>query len=255
MFCEKPIDLSLARVDALLARVTDCDSPLFVAFNRRFDPAIAAMAERIAAGEIGDVELVSIVSKDPEAPPLAYLEGSGGLFRDMTIHDLDMACFLLGEEPASVVATAAALTSADVRAAGDVDTASVTLQCPSGRIAVITNSRRASAGYDQRVEVHGSLGTLRTENVPITTLVLESAGGVRHERPVHFFIERYAAAYRAEWAHFVDVMGGARPAASGRDGRLALALADAALASLKSGRRVSPEGEGMPPAAAEAAPE
>ena len=240
VFCEKPIDLSLARVDALLSNVAGCEAPLFVAFNRRFDPATAAMAAGIRAGDIGEVELVTIISKDPEPPPPAYLEGSGGLFRDMSIHDLDMARFLLGEEPTSVVATAAALVSEDVRRAGDVDTACITLQCASGRMAVITNSRRASFGYDQRLEAHGSLGTLRTENVPGSTLVLERGEGVRREKPVHFFIERYADAYRLEWAHFVDVLDGrVAPSATGADGRRALALADAAYASLESGRRVT----------------
>jgi len=240
VFCEKPIDLSLARVEALLDSVADCDAPLLVAFNRRFDPAVAALEAGIRAGDIGDVELVTVMSKDPAPPTLAYLEGSGGLFRDMTIHDLDIARFLLGEEPTSVVATAAAITSPDIRAAGDFDTACITLQCASGRMAVITNSRRAAFGYDQRMEAHGSLGTLRTENVPASTLVLERADGVRRENPMHFFIERYADAYRLEWAHFVEVLDGTvPPRATGEDGRLSLVLAEAAYASLEGGRRVA----------------
>jgi myo-inositol 2-dehydrogenase/D-chiro-inositol 1-dehydrogenase len=157
----------------------------------------------------------------------------------MTIHDFDMARFMLGEEPVSVTATAATLTDPAIKSAGDIDTASVTLQCASGRIAVITNSRRARFGYDQRVEVHGSLGTLRTENVPQTMLVRERADGVLREKPLFFFLERYAQSYAEEWAHFVRVLEGEEPPSpTGEDGRRALLLAEAAYQSLESGRRV-----------------
>lgn len=240
VFCEKPIDLSIERVNQVLEKTRDCKAPLLVAFNRRFDPAAASMQERIQAGDIGEVEMVTVISKDPEPPPLDYVKVSGGMFRDMTIHDFDMARFMLGEEPNSVFATAAALTSTEIAGEGDVDTACVTLQCPSGRMAVITNSRRASFGYDQRIEVLGSLGSLRTENVPNTTLVLERAEGVRTENPMHFFIERYADAYRLEWQHFVDVLNNkCEPSATGIDGQRALLLAEAAYESLSTGQRVS----------------
>jgi myo-inositol 2-dehydrogenase / D-chiro-inositol 1-dehydrogenase len=239
VFCEKPIDLSIDRVNGCLAAVKDCKPPLFVAFNRRFDPAIAEMRKRIAAGEIGDLELVTIISKDPGALPIEYLKISGGMFRDMTIHDFDMARFILNEEPVHVSATAATLTDPAIKAAGDIDTACVTLQCASGRIAVITNSRRASFGYDQRVEAHGSLGTLRTENVPITMLVQEREDGVRREKPLFFFLERYAQSYAAEWAHFMRVLNGTeKPNPTGDDGRRALLLAEAAYQSLQQGRRI-----------------
>ncbi len=240
VFCEKPIDLSIERVNAVLERTRDCKAPFLVGFNRRFDPAAADMHRRIAEGDVGEVELVTVISKDPEPPPVEYVRVSGGLFRDMTIHDFDMARFLLGEEPDSVVATAAALVSKDIADEGDIDTASVTLQCPSGRMAVITNSRRASFGYDQRIEVHGSLGSLRTDNVPMTTLVLERAEGVRREPPMHFFIERYRDAYRLEWQHFVDVLNGkCEPSATGIDGQRALLIANAAYRSLETGKRVA----------------
>jgi myo-inositol 2-dehydrogenase/D-chiro-inositol 1-dehydrogenase len=169
VFCEKPIDLSIARVNACLAALKDCKAPLFVAFNRRFDPAVTEMRRRIAAGDIGPLELVTVISKDPGALPLEYLAGSGGMFRNMTIHDFDLARYILGEEPVTVSAMASALTDSEIAGIGDIDTACVTMQCASGRIAVITNSRRASYGYDQRIEAHGALGTLRTENVPVTT--------------------------------------------------------------------------------------
>ncbi len=240
VFCEKPIDLSIERVNAVLEKTRDCTAPFLLGFNRRFDPAAAAMQERVRAGDIGDVELVTVISKDPEPPPAEYVRVSGGLFRDMTIHDIDMARFMLGEEPISVVATASALVSQEIADENDVDTACLTLLCESGKMAVITNSRRASFGYDQRIEVHGSLGSLRTDNVPSTTLVLERAEGVRRETPMHFFIERYEQAYKYEWQHFVDVLKGDCPASpTGVDGQKALLIADAAYESLKTGGHVS----------------
>ncbi len=240
VFCEKPIDLSIDRVNAVLEKTRDCTAPFLLGFNRRFDPAASSMHARVQAGDIGDVELVTVISKDPEPPPLEYVKVSGGLFRDMTIHDIDMARFLLGEEPTSVVATASALTSQAIADENDVDTACLTLLCDSGKMAVITNSRRASFGYDQRIEVHGSLGSLRTENVPATTLVLERAEGVRRDSPMNFFIERYQEAYKLEWQHFVDVLKGECPASpTGVDGQKALLIADAAYESLKTGGHVS----------------
>jgi len=239
VFCEKPIDLSIDKVEATLKAVKKCKAPLFLAFNRRFDPGVAEMHRRIAAGEIGALELVTVISKDPGALPIEYLKASGGMFRDMTIHDFDMVRFILGEDPISVTATAATLTDPAIKKEGDIDTAVVTLQCKSGRIAVITNSRRASFGYDQRVEAHGALGALRTENVPISMLVQERADGVRREKPLFFFLERYAASYAAEWAHFVRVLKGEeKPSPTGEDGRRALLLAEAAYKSLHSGQKV-----------------
>ena len=239
VFCEKPIDLSIERVNAVLDSVQGATAPLFLAFNRRFDPAVAEMRRRIVAGDIGPLELVTVVSKDPGALPLEYLKASGGMFRDMTIHDFDMARFIMGEEFVTVSATAATLTDPGIAALGDIDTACVTMQTATGRIAVITNSRRASFGYDQRVEAHGALGTLRTENVPQSLLVQERADGVRREKPQFFFIERYAQSYRNEWDHFVRVLHGEEaPNPTGEDGRQALRLAEAAYRSLATGRRV-----------------
>lgn len=240
VFCEKPIDLSIDRVNQVLEKTADCTAPFLLGFNRRFDPAIHSMHERVKAGDIGNVELVTIISKDPEPPPVEYIRVSGGLFRDMTIHDIDMARFMLGEEPVSVVATASALISQEIAQENDVDTACLTLQCKSGKIAVITNSRRAGFGYDQRVEVHGSLGSLRMDNVPKSTLILEKAEGVRLEPPMHFFIERYQEAYRREWQHFVDVLDGKCAASpTGIDGQKALLIAEAAYESLRTGGYVS----------------
>ena len=240
VFCEKPIDLSIERVNACLAAIEGKAPALLIGFNRRFDPGVAEVQRRAAAGAVGNIEIVSVMSKDPEGSlPIEYLKVSGGLFRDMTIHDFDMARFLLGEEPTTVFATASSMVSSDIAAIGDIDTACVTMQCASGRIATITNSRRASSGYDQRVEVHGSTGTLRTENVPKTMFVHESADLVERSTPKFFFTDRYAESYAAEWAHFVRVLDGAEQASPNAiDGQRALLLAEAADMSLREGRRV-----------------
>jgi myo-inositol 2-dehydrogenase / D-chiro-inositol 1-dehydrogenase len=241
VFCEKPVDLSIARVAACLTAIAGATPPLFIGFNRRFDPGVAEVQRRAAAGAVGNIEIVNVTSKDPAGGlPIEYLKVSGGMFRDMTIHDFDMVRFLLGEEPVSVAATAASLVDPAIKAIGDIDTACVTLQCASGRIAIITNSRRASSGYDQRVEVHGATGTLRTENVPKNMFVHESADLVERANPKFFFTDRYAESYAAEWAHFVRCLTGEdRPNPSGVDGYRALLLAEAAYVSLREGRTVA----------------
>ncbi len=241
VFCEKPIDLSMTRVEEVMAIARGSDRPLFLAFNRRFDPGILEMKRRIVSGEIGALELVTVISKDPGGGlPIDYLKISGGMFRDMTIHDFDMARHIMGEEFETVQATASALCDPAIQEIGDIDTASVSMQTATGKIAVITNSRRASYGYDQRVEAHGALGTLRTENVSQHMLVQERADGVLRAKPQFFFVERYAQSYANEWAHFVRVLSGDEaPSASGEDGRRALALAEAAYRSLATGQRVT----------------
>jgi myo-inositol 2-dehydrogenase/D-chiro-inositol 1-dehydrogenase len=241
VFCEKPIDLDMDRVNEVMTTVEAANAPLFLAFNRRFDPSVLEMKARILAGDIGELELVTVISKDPGGGlPISYLKTSGGMFRDMTIHDFDMARHIMGEDFVTVSAEASALTDPAIAGIGDIDTAVVTMRTASGKIAVITNSRRASFGYDQRVEAHGALGTLRTENVPANMSVLETADGVRRSKPLFFFVERYAQSYKNEWAHFVDVLKGKEPpSATGEHGRKALALAEASYISLKSGRRVA----------------
>ena len=161
IFCEKPIDLSAERVRTCLAAVQRAGVVLMVGFNRRFDPHFASLKRRMDAGEIGSLELLTIISRDPAPPPPAYVDASGGLFRDMMIHDLDMARFLLGEEPVLLHAAASCLVDPLIAAAGDVDTAVVTLRTASGRLCQISNSRRAAYGYDQRIEAHGAKGLLR----------------------------------------------------------------------------------------------
>jgi myo-inositol 2-dehydrogenase/D-chiro-inositol 1-dehydrogenase len=241
VFCEKPIDLSMKRVEEVMSVVKASASPLFLAFNRRFDPGILEMKRRIVAGEIGALELVTVISKDPAGGlPIEYLKTSGGMFRDMTIHDFDMARHIMGEEFVSIQATAGSLTDPAIKEIGDIDTATVSMQTASGRIAVIINSRRASYGYDQRVEAHGALGMLRTQNVPQHQLVRERAEGVQRAMSQFFFVERYAQSYANEWSHFVRVLKGEEaPSPSGEDGHKALGLAEAAYRSLETQQRVA----------------
>jgi myo-inositol 2-dehydrogenase/D-chiro-inositol 1-dehydrogenase len=240
VFCEKPVDLDAGRIRRCLEMVRAAGIPLMIGFNRRFDPSFAEVRRRIVAGDIGVVELVTIISKDPAPPPPAYAARSGGLFRDMMIHDLDMARFLLGEEPVSVRAVGAALVDPEIGAAGDADTAAVLLQTASGRIAAITNSRRAAYGYDQRIEAHGALGMLEAGNRRATTVTLATASGYAAEPALPFFLERYAEAYRAELAHFAAVVReGAAPSPDGADGLRAQILADAATEAWRTGQAVA----------------
>ena len=239
VFCEKPIDLSLARVKACLSVVRAAKGTLMVGFNRRFDPHFMAVRAEIAKGTVGVVEMVTITSRDPGPPPIDYIKRSGGIFRDMTIHDFDMARWLLGEEVAEVSAMAAVLVDQAIGAAGDSDSVQVMLKTASGKMAVISNSRRATYGYDQRIEVHGSKGVVSAENQrPVS---IEVATGAGYTRPAlhDFFMTRYTEAYAAEIGAFVDAVAAKTAAApSGEDGLLALALAEAALLSVKLGRMV-----------------
>jgi myo-inositol 2-dehydrogenase/D-chiro-inositol 1-dehydrogenase len=239
ILCEKPVSLSVERIEACLPIVEAAGVPLMIGFNRRFDPNFASLHKRLRDGEIGDVELVTIISRDPAPPPVSYIERSGGLFRDMMIHDFDMARFLVGEEFVTVHALGGALVDKAIGTAGDVDTASVQMQTASGRIAVITNSRRAAYGYDQRLEVHGSKGLLRAGNVHMTTLERADSQGFTQDVIQNFFIDRYVAAYAAEVNSFIDAMAnGTTPTPSGHDGLAAQKLAEAATQSLKTGQAV-----------------
>jgi myo-inositol 2-dehydrogenase/D-chiro-inositol 1-dehydrogenase len=240
IFCEEPIDLDLMRVDRALAEVEAAGVPFFVGFNRRFDPSFQALKQRVARGEVGRVELVSITSRDPAPPSRRHQEASGGLFRDMTIHDLDMARWLLGEEPVEVFATGSALIDPSLADLDDVDTAAVVLRTESGALAQISNSRRAAYGYDQRIEVHGEKGMLRAENRAPTTVSAWSADGVTLDRPPRSLLERYDEAYRAELAHFLTAVEEPdQPLLIGpHDGRQALILAEACAESLRRRRPI-----------------
>ena len=240
IFCEKPIDLDVDRVRACLDVVKETGATLMVGFNRRFDPNFAALRRRIAEGAIGGLEIVSIVSRDPSPPPLSYIVRSGGLFRDMMIHDFDMARFVLGEEPVAVSAMGSALVDKAIGEAGDIDTAVVIMETASGKVAQISNSRRAAYGYDQRVEAHGDKGMIRADNVRETTIEWAGAHGFASDKALNFFLERYDAAYRNELDAFVGAAkSGAKPHPDGGDGLKALLLADAAFRSWKTKQRVS----------------
>lgn len=240
VFCEKPVDLDAARIRRCLEVVAKAGKPLMIGFNRRFDPNFATLRRRLHAGEVGAIEIVSVISRDPSPPPAEYVSRSGGLFRDMMIHDFDMARFLLGEEPVSVYAVGSSLVDPAIGKAGDVDTAAVLMTTRSGRIAQISNSRRATYGYDQRIEVHGAGGMLRAGNIHETSVEAATGNGFRADPVQNFFLERYAAAYRAELDAFIEaVKGGTAPSPSGLDGLKAQILADAATESRLSGKPVA----------------
>jgi myo-inositol 2-dehydrogenase/D-chiro-inositol 1-dehydrogenase len=232
--------MSVDRIRACIDAVGAAGVPFMTGFNRRFDPNFAAMRSRIAAGDIGAVELATITSRDPAPPPVSYIARSGGLFRDMMIHDFDMANFLMGDLPETITASGSAIVDPEIGAAGDVDTAVVTMTYADGRIAVIKNSRRAAYGYDQRVELLGSEGLLQVQNMLENSVVKSTKDGVTGAKPTYFFLERYMPAYQAEWAAFVDVVSGAAPVpVTLADGVAALAMAEAATRSAHSGQRVT----------------
>ncbi len=240
IFCEKPVDLSVERVRDCLKVVEETGARLMIGFNRRFDPHFRAVRQAIDEGRIGEVEMVQIVSRDPAPPPASYVAVSGGIFRDMTIHDFDMARFLLGEEIETVYASASVLVDPEIGRLGDYDSASVVLTTASGRHCSISNSRRATYGYDQRIEAHGSRGAVSAQNQRPVSVELATAQGYCLP-PLHdFFMTRYTQAYAAEIAAFIAaITEGKAPSPSGADGLAALLLAEAALKSVCEGRAVA----------------
>ena len=247
VFCEKPIDLSLERVEKCGAVIAGCDVPVQIGFNRRFDPGHLAAKRALEAGEIGDLHQVIITSRDPEIPPRAYLESAGGLFRDMTIHDFDLARFMLGEEPEDVFAIAGALGDPELGAAIDEnDSAMIIMRTASGKMCHINNSRSAVYGYDQRVELLGDKGMVISGNRKAHELRRYSGTETEIGQPyLYFFIERYREAYIAELDAFIDAVEQGIPCQAGfDDGRRALILAEAAYRSLRSGAMVKVEEAG-----------
>lgn len=239
VFCEKPLSLNLEEVDRGLAAVEAAGVPLQVGFNRRFDPSHRAVAEAVRNGEVGEVHLVRITSRDPEPPPLPYIKVSGGIFLDMTIHDFDMARFVTGSEVTEVFAKGDVLSDPAIGEAGDLDTAAVMLAHENGALTMIDNSRRAAYGYDQRVEAFGSAGMAVSDNPPATTSTIRTAGGGRTSVLPYFFEDRYIPSYLAEWRAFAEMMrnGGPSPV-TGRDGREPLIMGLAARRSVREGRPV-----------------
>jgi myo-inositol 2-dehydrogenase/D-chiro-inositol 1-dehydrogenase len=241
ILCEKPIDLDIERVERCRIDIAGSAVPLQIAFNRRHDRSHRAVRDAVRAGEIGALELLVITSRDPGLPPVPYLKVSGGIFRDMTIHDFDMARFILGDDPVEELhAFGSVMVEPQLRELGDVDTAMVIMKAASGALVHINNSRRASYGYDQRLEAFGAKGMVQSENLRASSLTRSDARATAAKEPLlNFFMERYAAAYLDELNHFIDVVDGkSQPSANFEDGRRALILANAAWESLRSGRAV-----------------
>ncbi|HEY3554049.1 MAG TPA: inositol 2-dehydrogenase, partial [Casimicrobiaceae bacterium] len=226
IFCEKPVDLSLQRARVCAEAVRAAGVPCVIGFQRRYDPTFASLKRRIDEGEIGAPEMLIVTSRDPGAPPVDYIKRSGGIFKDMLIHDFDIFRWILADDTHWVFATGSCLTDPAIEGAGDIDATAVTIRTKHGRLAQINTIRRAAYGYDQRFEVIGRHGMLQAGNHRPTEVVLWSSGAITADKPEHFFLERYRAAYAAEMAHFFDVVAGrATPLTSIDDGVAALALA------------------------------
>jgi myo-inositol 2-dehydrogenase / D-chiro-inositol 1-dehydrogenase len=240
IFCEKPVDLTLERARQCAAAVKEAGVACLIGFQRRYDPTFAAVKARIEAGEIGQPEILIVTSRDPGAPPVDYIKRSGGIFKDMLIHDFDICRWILADEAVSVQATASVLTDPAIGEAGDADTTAVTIRTRSGRLCQINTSRRAAYGYDQRFEVLGSLGMLQAGNHRPTEVTVYGSQQVSTDLPEHFFLERYRAAYALEMAHFFDVVQrGVTPRTTVEDGVKALELADAATRSWQENRLIT----------------
>ncbi len=239
VFCEKPIALDLATIDHALAAAEEAGIKLQIGFNRRFDPNFMEARRQVLEGLIGMLHIVRISSRDPEPPPLAYIETSGGLFMDMTIHDFDMARYIVGDDVEEVYAAGAVLVDPKIGEAGDIDTAVITLRFRGGAIGVIDNSREAVYGYDQRLEVFGNQGMISVDNPRPHTAIHSGRAGDSAPPLLHFFLERYAQSFVTELRGFVEaIRNDTEPPVSGRDGRAPVVIALAALRSLREGRPV-----------------
>lgn len=239
IFCEKPIDLAVDRIQATLDAVKKAGVKLQIGFNRRYDHNFKKVADMVKAGKIGDVHIIKVTSRDPAPPPIEYVKVSGGLFLDMTIHDFDMVRYLSGSEVVEVYASAGVMVDPAIGEAGDVDTALVTLKFANGAIGVIDNSRKAVYGYDQRVEVFGSLGSLQALNDTPTTVIYSNSEQVSADKPKYFFLERYTGSFIDEMADFFDcIINDKEPSVSGIDGLNAVLIAFAAKKSSEEQRPV-----------------
>lgn len=239
IFCEKPVDLTPAKVQAVIDAVAQAGVKLQVGFNRRFDHNFAHVRSLINEGKVGNLELIKITSRDPEPPSAEYAAVSGGMFLDMTIHDFDMARFLAGSDVTEVYANATCLVDPAIGQAGDVDTAIINLKFENGALGVIDNSRRAAYGYDQRIEVFGSLGAAMAANDTPTNVTVMNENGVTTDKPLYFFLERYMQSFRDEMIQFVDaVINDKATPTTGTDGLNSILVALAAKKSVQEGRPV-----------------
>jgi myo-inositol 2-dehydrogenase / D-chiro-inositol 1-dehydrogenase len=240
IFCEKPVDLALERARACIDAVAKARVLCMIGFQRRFDPTFSALKQRLDAGEVGNPEMLIVTSRDPGPPPVSYIKVSGGIFKDMLIHDFDVFRWILEDEAQSVFATGSCLVDAAIGEAGDVDSTAVTIRTRHGRLCQINTSRRAAYGYDQRFEVLGGKGLLQARNHAPTQVVAQTAAGVCEDKPEHFFLERYRTAYALEIAHFFEALIQAKPVRTTlEDGVKALELAEAATQSWREGRVVA----------------
>ena len=239
IFCEKPIDFDLGRIDAALSAVDQAGVLLQIGFNRRFDPNHARVKQAVEHGEIGTPHLLHIISRDPAPPPIEYIKVSGGIFLDMTIHDFDMARFVVGAEVEEIYAAAGVMVDPAIGAAGDVDTAMITLKFANGVIGVIDNSRQAVYGYDQRLEVFGSKGSASTGNWYPNVVTISDETSVHRDLPLNFFMERYTDSYVAEMVAFIDAIEQGKPTpVSGMEGRIPVVMGLAARKSYDENRPV-----------------
>jgi myo-inositol 2-dehydrogenase/D-chiro-inositol 1-dehydrogenase len=239
IFCEKPIDFSLEKIDRALAAVEKAGVTLQIGFNRRFDPNFAKVREVIQSGQIGDIHILRITSRDPAPPPISYIKVSGGIFLDMTIHDFDMARFLVGSEVTEVYAVGAVRVDPAIGEAGDIDTAVVTLKFENGALGIIENSRKAVYGYDQRVEVFGSGGVVASENNTANRVLVGNTGGFHAPLPLYFFLERYTDSYINEMKAFIRAVEmNETPPVVGIDGRIPVVIGLAAWKSVRENRPV-----------------
>jgi myo-inositol 2-dehydrogenase/D-chiro-inositol 1-dehydrogenase len=239
IFCEKPIDFDLARIDRALEAVDKAGVKLQVGFNRRFDPNFKRVREMVVAGKIGTPHILRITSRDPGPPPIEYVKVSGGIFLDMTIHDFDMARYLIGSEVSEIYAAGGVMVDPAIGEAGDIDTAIITLRFENGVIGTIDNSRKAVYGYDQRVEVFGSEGMVAVSNNTPDTAVHSNAEGVHSSLPLFFFVERYTDSYIAEMQAFIEcIQQDKAPPVTGMDGRIPVVMGYAAKKSYQENRPV-----------------
>lgn len=242
IFCEKPIDMSLDRAIQVTAKVKEYNVPMMVAFNRRFDPDFSKIQKLVSTGKIGNVQSLHIISRDPAPPPIDYIKQSGGLFKDMTIHDFDMARYIMGCEVTEVFATGSCMVDIAIGEAGDIDTAMLILRFENGATAVIENSRKAVYGYDQRLEVFGSKGVLKIDNPLMTNVSGSDKQGTHSDVNLNFFIDRYENSYLIEMEVFIEALANkTKMPVSGSDGVKAIVLADAAYVSLKENRPIKIE--------------
>jgi myo-inositol 2-dehydrogenase/D-chiro-inositol 1-dehydrogenase len=239
VFCEKPVSQDLNKIKAVIEALKTSNVKFQVGFNRRFDHNFEAVRKAVEEGKIGDVHIVKVTSRDPEAPPLEYVKVSGGMFLDMTIHDFDMVRYLTSSDVVEVYASGTALVNPAIQDAGDIDTAIINMKLANGALAVIDNSRQADYGYDQRAEVFGSKGQIAVTNDTGSTAVLSTAGGITGEKPLYFFLERYMASFSKEVSLFVQaVINDTEVPVNINDGLQPVLIAKAAKKSMEENRPV-----------------